>query len=201
MYDHKHYIVCKQAHSRAENAEATKCPQCDQFFIKGALLRHLKQKGNEECWRKWAVFVMDQDGCGDSGGRLRIKKGGQGVKGKGKAKEEVLKEDAKKEMLKADAKKEMPKEEGGMLNEKKEMPKEKEEMSKEEKETHEVTPMQTAPTTNTNKASQTKGGERKIWAFNSSEVYRAGLLPPQLRKPREEGSEAMEKDEDVGSSI
>jgi hypothetical protein len=183
MYDHKHYIVCKQAHSRAENAEATKCPQCDQFFIKGALLRHLKQKGNEECWRKWAVFVMDQDGCGDSGGRLRIKKGGQGVKGKGKAKEEVLKEDAKKEMPK----------------EKEEMS--KEEMSKEEKETHEVTPMQTAPTTNTNKASQTKGGERKIWAFNSSEVYRAGLLPPQLRKPREEGSEAMEKDEDVGSSI
>ena len=198
MYDHKHYIACKLAHSRAENAEATKCPQCDQFFGKGALLRHLKQKGNEECWRKWADFVMEKDGIAESGGRLRIKKGGQGVKGKGKEKADEKAEEQEKEKVEGMLKKkeEVSNEKEVRLKEKEEMPRVKEEMSKDKVETLKVAAMKIAPTKKKNVASSAKGGEKRSWAFNSGEVYRTGLLPPQLRKSREEDSEAMRKDEE-----
>lgn len=61
LFDNKHYVACKKAYEQAKNvSEATKCAGCGQFFARELFLSHLKEHGNEDCWKKWAVKGASQ---------------------------------------------------------------------------------------------------------------------------------------------
>jgi hypothetical protein len=168
MFHHQHYIACKWAHMRAEQVGASQCPECDRFFIRGTLLlRHLKEKGNEACWKKWESCVQKSDRGpvdplgAELKGSLKTKEEGKAVNEKGKGQKRSSREKAYPREIVQRRQKIDAEPISGSLE------------------------AWNAPTALKNPASDTGEGYRNTWTFDSQQVHIAGLLPPQLREPRE----------------